>query len=51
MILDLYSRKTVGWSLSDRNDSQLVCDTVSDEATAEKEIVGTMRWQSLSLVL
>ncbi|WP_148263386.1 IS3-like element IS1501 family transposase [Leptospira interrogans] len=28
VILDLYSRKTVGWSLSDRNDSQLVCDTV-----------------------
>ncbi|ULG75785.1 IS3 family transposase [Leptospira interrogans] len=28
VILDLYSRKIVGWSLSDRNDSQLVCDTV-----------------------
>ncbi|WP_025182473.1 IS3 family transposase, partial [Leptospira interrogans] len=28
VILDLYSRKTVGWSLSDRNDSQLVCDTI-----------------------
>ncbi|WP_000310272.1 DDE-type integrase/transposase/recombinase, partial [Leptospira interrogans] len=29
VILDLYSRKTVGGSLSDRNDSQLVCDTIS----------------------
>ncbi|MFX3539333.1 IS3 family transposase, partial [Leptospira borgpetersenii] len=29
LILDLYSRKAVGWLLSDRNDSQLVCDTIS----------------------
>lgn len=29
VILDLYSRKAVGWSLSNRNDSRLVCDTVS----------------------
>ncbi|EMF82794.1 IS1236 transposase family protein [Leptospira weilii serovar Topaz str. LT2116] len=29
VILDLYSRKAVGWSLSNSNDSRLVCDTVS----------------------
>ncbi|EMF84139.1 integrase core domain protein [Leptospira weilii serovar Topaz str. LT2116] len=29
MILDLYSRKVVGWSISKNNDSALVCSSIS----------------------
>jgi putative transposase len=28
MMLDLYSRKVIGWAMSDRNDTQLVCDAL-----------------------
>jgi putative transposase len=27
-ILDLYSRKVIGWAMSDRNDTKLVCDAL-----------------------
>lgn len=29
VVLDLYSRKIVGWSMSDRNNTQLVCDALT----------------------
>lgn len=29
IVLDLYSRKIVGWSMSDRNNTQLVCDALT----------------------
>ncbi len=41
VILDLYSRKAVGWSLSNRNDSRLVCDTVS------KAVLSRNPWKGL----
>jgi putative transposase len=28
MMLDLYSRKVIGWAMSDRNNTQLVCDAL-----------------------
>jgi len=28
-VLDLYSRKIIGWSMSDKNNSQLVCDALT----------------------
>jgi transposase InsO family protein len=28
MMLDLYSRKVIGWAISDRDDTQLVCDAL-----------------------
>jgi putative transposase len=28
MMLDLYSRKVIVWAMSDRNDTQLVCDVL-----------------------
>jgi putative transposase len=27
-MLDLYSRKVIGWAMSDRNDTKLVCDAL-----------------------
>lgn len=28
VVLDLYSRRVIGWAMSDRNDSKLVCDAL-----------------------
>ena len=29
MMMDLYSRKIIGWSISDRNDTKLVTDALT----------------------